>query len=400
MCMRVKRYVLVLVAVLVSLGLRAQTDSLRVSLLTCAPGTEVYQLYGHTALRVQDQGRGMDAVFNYGVFDFNAPHFTWRFVLGECDYMVAACPFTLFLGEYEQRGSQVTEQVLALTAEEKKRLFRNLATNAMPQNRTYRYNFLLNNCTTKARDMIEQAVDGHVVYVEHTEHPTYREMLHYYTHDFPWSETGNDLLLGASCDTVLTDRACQFLPERLMEDMDGAQIFDEDENRRPLVSGTNIILPDIPEKRMKPVDSSWQSRFMEWMTPLKAALCLFIACLLIMAAEWRWHRMWWGVDMVLMTVQGIVGTFLCFMFLFSQHPTVDSNWQVWVFNPLPLVCMPWVVRSARRRRTCLYHYFNLLWLVLFVLLMAWIPQVFCTPMLPLALVLLTRPISYYINYRR
>ena len=84
--MRVRKYVLVLVAALVSLGLRAQTDSLQVSLLTCAPGTEVYQLYGHTALRMQDASKGVDVVFNYGVFDFNAPHFTWRFVLGECDY--------------------------------------------------------------------------------------------------------------------------------------------------------------------------------------------------------------------------------------------------------------------------------------------------------------------------
>lgn len=398
--MRVRKYVLVLVAVLVSLGLRAQTDSLQVSLLTCAPGTEVYQLYGHTALRMQDASKGVDVVFNYGVFDFNAPHFTWRFVLGECDYMVVAYPFSSFLNDYVRRGSQVTEQVLALTAEEKERLFRNLATNVQPQNCTYRYNFLLNNCTTKARDMIEQAVDGRVVYKEHEEHLTYREILHHYTHDFPWAETGNDLLLGAPCDTVLSDRACQFLPERLMRDMDGAQIYDQDENRRPLVGETHILLPDVPEKRMKPVADSWQGKLVDWLTPLRSALCLLTVCLLVMAAEWRWRRMWWCVDAVLMTVQGIVGTLLCFMLLFSQHPTVDQNWQALVFNPLPLLCMPWVVRSARRRRTCLYHYVNLLWLTLFVLFMAWIPQNFCTPMLPLALALLTRPVSYYLNYRR
>lgn len=400
--MRVKRYVLVLMTVLAVVGLRAQTegDSLRVSLLTCAPGTEVYQLYGHTALRVQDEGRGVDAVFNYGVFDFRTPHFTWRFVLGECDYMVAAYPFSAFLQEYEERGSQVTEQVLALNADEKLRLFRNLATNAQPQNRTYRYNFLLNNCTTKARDMVEQAVDGRVVYPEQDEYPTYREMLHRYTRDYPWAETGNDLLLGAPCDTVLSARACQFLPERLMQDMEEAQIFDKDENRRPLVGETHIILPDAPEKRMKPAADSWQTRLVEWLTPFRAALCLLGVALLVMVAEWRWRRMWWGVDAVLMTAQGIVGTLVCFMLLFSQHPTVDQNWQALVLNPLPLVCMPWVVRSARRRSTCLYHYANLLWLTLFVLFMAWIPQNFCAPMLPLALVLLTRSISYYLNYRR
>lgn len=30
-------------------------DTLQVSLLTCGPGTEVYELFGHTALRVKQQ---------------------------------------------------------------------------------------------------------------------------------------------------------------------------------------------------------------------------------------------------------------------------------------------------------------------------------------------------------
>ena len=61
-------------------------DSLRVSLLTCGPGEEAYSVYGHTAIRVQDQRTGEDWVFNYGVFDFDRPHFIWRFVLGQTDY--------------------------------------------------------------------------------------------------------------------------------------------------------------------------------------------------------------------------------------------------------------------------------------------------------------------------
>lgn len=35
----------------------ADTDSVRISLLTCAPGTEVYSLYGHTAVRYTDYGK-------------------------------------------------------------------------------------------------------------------------------------------------------------------------------------------------------------------------------------------------------------------------------------------------------------------------------------------------------
>lgn len=42
--------------------------------MTCAPGTEIYALFGHTALRYEDKARGEDWVFNYGMFSFNAPH--------------------------------------------------------------------------------------------------------------------------------------------------------------------------------------------------------------------------------------------------------------------------------------------------------------------------------------
>lgn len=63
-------------------------DSVEISLLTCSPHEEVYSLYGHTALRMHDlhQGRQHDVVFNWGVFNFEKPHFVLRFVFGLTDY--------------------------------------------------------------------------------------------------------------------------------------------------------------------------------------------------------------------------------------------------------------------------------------------------------------------------
>ena len=97
-------------------------DSLRVSLLTCSPGQEVYALYGHTAIRVEQPARNVDEVFNYGIFSFAKPHFVWRFVLGQCDYMVQSFPWNLFIREYQERGSSITEQELNLTQAEARRL--------------------------------------------------------------------------------------------------------------------------------------------------------------------------------------------------------------------------------------------------------------------------------------
>ena len=82
-------------------GARAE---MKISVLTCTPGDEIYALYGHTALRCRDISTGVDEVFNYGLFDFDTPNFAWRFVLGETDYMVGCTDFSNFLPEYAYRG--------------------------------------------------------------------------------------------------------------------------------------------------------------------------------------------------------------------------------------------------------------------------------------------------------
>lgn len=57
---------------------RNDNDSIRLSLLTCAPGEEIYSYFGHTAIRYEDPGKGIDVVFNYGLFNFGAPNFIFR----------------------------------------------------------------------------------------------------------------------------------------------------------------------------------------------------------------------------------------------------------------------------------------------------------------------------------
>ena len=83
----------------------AEKDSVVVSLLTCTPGNLVYELYGHTAIRVREVGaRQSDWVFNYGTFSFNQPHFMWRFMLGETDYELGVVPYYLFYESYVREG--------------------------------------------------------------------------------------------------------------------------------------------------------------------------------------------------------------------------------------------------------------------------------------------------------
>ena len=318
-------------------------DSVEISLLTCQPHDEVYSLYGHTAIRYHDfhkKGK-VDAAFNYGVFNFHAPHFVARFVFGLTDYELGAFPYHLFQAEYRHFGSMVTEQVLNLTAQEKYQLRQALSENLRPENCVYRYNYFYNNCTTKARDIIERCINGKVEYAEREDYtPTYREMIHEMTQRNPWSRFGNDLLLGIKADQPTTLRQQEFLPQNLMYDFDRARINDNG-TRRPLVKERRVSVP--PGVQMH------ESGFP--LSPLVCFSILLVIGIIIFLIEWKIQCIFIVWDVLLMLATGIIGIVLTLM-LFSQHPTVSLNLQIILFNPLPWLFL-WPI--IRKKKTIYWH---------------------------------------------
>ena len=109
-----KRTILLLIiSAFCAIGLKAQrADSIRISLLTCASGGEIYSLFGHTAIRYENYTRSIDAVFNYGIFNFNAPNFILRFALGETDYQLGVTDYERFAAEYYYLERDVWQQEL------------------------------------------------------------------------------------------------------------------------------------------------------------------------------------------------------------------------------------------------------------------------------------------------
>lgn len=366
------------------------SDSLDVSLLTCSPGTEVYALYGHTALRCVNHRQHWDLVFNYGVFDFRTPHFAWRFALGECDYLLDYRPTEGFVREYAARGSAVVEQKLNLVATEKEALLQALAVNLLPENVSYRYNFLYNNCTTRVRDLLENVVEGELVYPASTGKHTYRDIIHQYTQQHPWAELGNDLCLGAEVDRPLTVRQEMFAPLYYSDYADRTQIRDRQGRMRPLVSERTTLV----HQRPVPCSEGF---------PLSPAACawLLFVCVAGLTTWEVWHRRaLWPLDALLMFAQGAAGCIIAFLFFFSEHPAVGSNWQLVVLNPLPLLFLPGMIRGALRGRRSLYPYGAAPVLTLFIVFSSVIPQDFSTIIVPLACTLLLRSLSRLWFYKR
>ena len=234
--------------------------------------------------------------------------------------------------------------------------------------------------------MVEQVIVGSIQYPDTLPHQTAREILHHYTAQHPWAQEGNDLLLGSEMDTILSERAAMFIPENTMQAFDGAFIRNAKGDMRPLVRSKKVLL-EAKQQVVKPEFP---------LSPLQVMMVFGAICLFILLLELWTKHLFWLWDVLLLFLQGTAGTLLAFMFFFSEHPAVDSNWQIWILNPVFFIGIPLVIKAAIRHKTTRWYAFYFVVLALFLLFSPWIPQVFAKISVPLALCLLTRPLSYYL----
>lgn len=324
-----------------STQVESPSDSISVSLLTCTAGSEVYEFYGHFALRIRYTlpHRTDDWVFNYGIFSFSQPHFIWRFLLGHTDYQLGVVPYSLFYDSYARNGRGIIEQKLNLTPTECKKLVDALDVNLQPENATYRYNFFYDNCTTRAIRMVENAIDGQVVWPKVDNTKTLRDIVHQYSAVSPWNKFGQDLLLGCEADRPTDINTQMFAPFYAEQFASEARIRDASGHVRPLAEEAVTLLPaqPMPQESTLSISPIW-------------FFSLLLALTLVISIVERFKKTYyWGFDVLLLVAQGLAGCIIAFLFFFSTHPAVGSNWLVVMFNPLPLILFPWFMKAASNR---------------------------------------------------
>lgn len=314
-------------------------DSIRVSLLTCSPHDEIYSLYGHTAIRYEDKASKTDIVVNYGMFSFKKPFFVARFVLGLTDYEMGIQDFADFCCEYQYFGSQVTQQEIYLTPEEKGQLLKALQDN-YANARVYRYNYFYNNCTTKARDIILKSINGKIEYKNAIDKSvSFRDLIHGCNANYSWASFGNDLLLGFKADMQTTREEQQFLPDNLMRDFGQAKIVSADGSARPLVKNTEIIVKG----------NDYAIAGKTKITPQFVFITLLILMAAIVFAEIKTKKRLLWVDITLLLASGLAGLIL-FVMLFSEHPTTSTNLQILILCPLNLYWATYIIKNRRNER--------------------------------------------------
>ena len=357
-------------------SLSQDSCGLRLSLLTCAPGAELYSTFGHTAIRVTNGSTGLNEVYNYGTFEFDDDFYA-KFVRGKLLYALSVESFTDFMAQYQYESRSVIEQELNLTCAQKEALYQRLRMNAQPQNRRYRYDFLFDNCTTRARDMIDTGATATVSFknILLPKPLTFREHITVYLRKAhqDWSKLGIDLLLGAKMDRPASNTEAMFLPDNLLTAFDNATA-----DGGPLVSAKRSLLA-MPS----PATESYL------FTPTVSFGLLLVLTTVLSVVKSRWAQRAVGVlDFILFFVTGLVGVLLLFMWFGTDHALCANNWNLlWALPSNAVAAFGVHKRSGGWRR-----YFGIVFWLTVLLLAAWafLPQQMNNGFLPLVLTIALR----------
>ncbi len=297
------------------------STGLKLSLLTCAPGEELYSIFGHSAIRIQNPQTGLDEVYNYGMFSFSAPNFYTKFVRGKLNYWLGKTTFERFVYGYQREERAVIENELLLTSEEKRKVIQFLNVNLRKANRFYKYDFFFDNCSTRIRDVLESVLGNQLVWSdEKAAQPTFDDLLNIYLVDSPWNDFGIDLILGKPTYDKADFRQQMFLPDFLKENMGNGTVNRNGTAVSLLGPSSRVI--DFPH-----VLSSVPFYKRPWFL-----LSLLFVGLLFLSWKFSKAKAWKIFDFLILFLTGLSGCLFLFMWLGTDHQACFQNWNMlWAF---------------------------------------------------------------------
>jgi hypothetical protein len=360
-----------------SQGQPADTSHLRISLITCGPADALYSIWGHTAIRVTDSSSGMDLAFNYGTFDNADPYFYLKFTRGIMQYALSVDDYSDFLQEYKQDHRSVIEQKLLLNGEQKERLFHLLQTNALEENRYYNYRFYEDNCTTRAKEIINKSTHDSILFknMPTGKTPTYRELIHQNLDSYHqyWSKFAIDFLLGSNLDKRVTNEQSMFLPDYLMQGFDSATL-----QQHPLVSENKIILKGF---------HTGNSR--SFITPF--SLCSLLALVFIflsLSKKSKAQKLLRMADALFFFSLGLLGIVILFVWVGRVDAVCRNNLNALWAWPTHIL----IVFLSRKKHRWIKIYFRIAALVAGLMLLGWpwLPQQLNIAFAPLLVIIMLR----------
>ncbi len=178
------------------------------------PGTSVTSRFGHAALCVKSKRYPQGQCFNYGASPARAG--LWRdIVLGRAMFMVKPQSYASLMTVYMKAGRSVYAQPIVLDAQALELLVQRLEHESLPAHREYLYNPFTQNCSTRLRDLIDEASGGALRAASKPGTSTYREVAAQALRDEAPLMLGMELTVGRAGDAPLSDWDAMFAPAEL-----------------------------------------------------------------------------------------------------------------------------------------------------------------------------------------
>lgn len=354
---------------------RSQQSDTTFYLITCGPGTEVYSHYGHSALLVTTDKKSI--VYNWGIFDFDAPNFAWKFSKGRLDYRLGFESLDHFLEEYFYDQRYVLSQKINVTAAEKRTMLDLIAVNLRPENVWYHYDFFYDDCSTRIRDLLEKAIGKNLVYpVEKEEEmPTFRDMINKYQVQYPWLQFGIDLLIGSPAEKKADLRARMFLPDDLMSGLSASLVIRNGQQTSLLESPVSLLDFNPPVVK---------NYF------LLSPFFIFSMCFIVVFFISFLIRSRAGnnlLDFVIFFIFSLLAVLMIFFNFFTDHVQTHANLNIIWLNPVLFICF---ILILLYRKGQLWFRLNFYIMALFIVTHLFLPQAFNIADYPLILILLLR----------
>ena len=314
-------------------------DQLRVFLVTFGPGSDPWEKFGHNAIVITDTVTGRSPAYNWGIFDFGEGwsrflSFSWHFLQGRLWYAMESEPVDDMVDQYIHDHRSILAQELNLTAAEKLDLQARLIANDTDANRHYLYDYFVKNCSTMARDAIDQTVDGRVhAALDHVPTgTTYRWHDRRTTADTLWLYLFLDYALGHPVDRPLSAWQECFLPGKLAEHLAIVQVPDASGKLVPLVGESKQLNTGIFSEREVPPPS-----FVYWL--FAGGVCVGGAMVSLARLGVRSRLARWAFNFVAALwslVAGALGAVITFAW-FTNHAAAKWNENLLQCNPLSLL---------------------------------------------------------------
>ena len=365
---------------------KEESAQYHISILTIGPGNSLSDAFGHSGIRVIDEINNYDIVFNYGVYDYNAPNFYGNFVKGRPIYSLGLNNYENFYKNYVNQSRQIIEQKLDLSEYQKRIFVNKLITNSKEANKFYEYNYFENNCSTKIADLfneiLEEDIKNEDLHKINVSTNSYRKLVYENINPNSWGALGIDICLGAVIDKNINSKDELFLPYNLKSYFD--QLGNSNIRNGNLVT-TSVLFGEY-------------SKYTETLiSPVYFLLILSLIIILITYIDYLRRTRSILLDSIVLIITGIIGLLLIYLWFFSNHTASGWNYNLLWAIPFNLILFIELLKSKQKK--WVISYLKLIVIMLLLMCLHWVVgvQVFNISLISLILALIIR-YFYLIKY--